>query len=181
MKKENIAQAINSRSIDDADYWIEKLQLQAHPEGGYFRETFAGADILKIEGLPSRYTGPRKTYTLIYYLLKSGQVSNLHRLKSDEIFTFYAGSPLILHQIDESGHYRQEKLGLDYSEDISFQRLIKAGVWFGATVSEKDSFSLVGCFVAPGFEFDDFEMGNRASLLALYPRHAKVIEELTLS
>lgn len=170
-----------SHSLKDADDWIEKLQLQAHPEGGYFRETFAGADILKIEGLPEKYSGPRRTYTLIYYLLKSGQVSRLHRLKSDEIFAFYAGSPLILHQIDEAGLYWQEKLGPDENDDISFQRVIKAGVWFGAAVSREASFSLVGCFVAPGFDFDDFELGDRAGLLALYPRHKTVIERLTVA
>ena len=170
----------NSRLVNSADEWIEKLQLHEHPEGGYYRETFAGADILTIEGLPKRYTGSRKTYTLIYYLLKSGQSSHLHRLKSDEIFTFYTGSPLILHSINESGHYRREKLGLDNGGDISFQRLMKAGVWFGATVSEEDSFSLVGCFVAPGFEFQDFQLGSRSELLALFPRHRSVIEMLTV-
>jgi predicted cupin superfamily sugar epimerase len=164
-----------------AEYWIEKLHLQPHPEGGYYRETFVGSDMIKAEGLPIKYGGPRKTYTVIYYLLQNDQISHFHRLKSDEIFVFYDGCPLILHLIDESGCYRQEGLGHDENGEISFHRVIKAGTWFGAAVSDAAGFSLVGCMVAPGFEFDDFELGKRQELLTRYPQHEEIIKKLTVA
>ncbi len=163
----------------DADYWIEKLSLSPHPEGGYFNETFMATDVIPTDNLSRNYEGPRKAYTSIYFLLKSGQISHLHRLKSDELWNYHSGSPVTVHVIDLKGNYYAKKLGPDPDNQESFQVLIEAGVWFGAEVDDEDSYSLVGCFVSPGFEFIDFELAEREELIEKYPEHTSIIEKLT--
>ena len=164
---------------NDADYWIEKLYLSPHPEGGYFNETFVASDIINTDNLPRDYEGPRKAYTSIYFLLRSGQISRLHRLKSDELWNYHSGSPVTIYIIDPDGNYREKKLGPDPENFESFQVIVEAGCWFGATVDERDSYSLVGCFVSPGFEFIDFELAERVELIKKYPEHSSIIQKLT--
>jgi predicted cupin superfamily sugar epimerase len=164
-----------------ADYLIRKLDLTPHPEGGYFRETFAAADIIETDHLERDFNGSRKAYTSIYFLLKSDQVSHLHRLKSDELWNYHSGSPLTIHIIDKEGGYTQKKVGLHPDRDESFQQVVKAGCWFGATVDDEDSYALVGCVVSPGFEFEDFELGGREELIRRYPQHRSIIQKLTLT
>ena len=163
----------------DADYWIEKLSLTAHPEGGYFRETFAASDIIETDNLERNYNGQRKACTLIYFLLRSGQISHLHRLKSDELWAYHSGMPLTIHIIDPEGNYSEEKLGPDPDNGESFQAAVRAGCWFGSTVDGENSFSLVGCFVSPGFKYSDFELAEREELIKMYPEHSTVINQLT--
>ncbi len=151
----------NGISMKDSDYWIERLGLIEHPEGGYFRETFKSSDVMNMDALPDRYTGDRTASTAIFFLLKSGQVSLFHRLKSDEVWHFYTGSPLILHVLDPDKGYQQKYLGSDLENGQSFQIIIESGKWFGGTVLHENSYTLVGCTVAPGFEFVDFEVGRR--------------------
>lgn len=155
------------------------MQLTAHPEGGYFRETYRSNEILEIEQLPKRYQVAHSFSTAIYYLLKGNQFSAFHRLKSDEVWHFYTGSTLIIHIISERGEYSEIKLGANLDEGEVFQVVIPAGCWFGATVSDKESFTLVGCTIAPGFDFSDFELGSCDELLKLFPQHRKIIEKLT--
>lgn len=162
-----------------ADYWINKLQLQEHPEGGYFRETYRSDEILDADQLPDRYDTAHSFSTAIYYLLKGNQFSAFHRLKSDEVWHFYAGSSLTIHIISEAGEYAQIKLGDDFNAEEIFQAVIPAGSWFGATVDDKSSFTLVGCTIAPSFDFSDFELGNREKLLKQFPQHRAIIERLT--
>jgi len=169
----------NHKKYIDADYWIEKLSLAPHPEGGYFNETFAATDIINTDNLPRDYEGPRKAYTSIYFLLRSSQISRLHRLKSDELWNYHSGSPITIYIIDPDGNYREKKLGPDSDNFESFQVIIEAGCWFGATVDESDSYSLVGCFVSPGFEFIDFELAEREELIKKYPEHHSIIKKLT--
>jgi len=157
-----------------ASYWVKKLGLIKHPEGGYYRETYRSAELISQQGLPAQFSGTRAFSTAIYYLLPSNEISSLHRIKSDEVWHFYAGSQLTIHVIDEKGAYAQIKLG-----DDCFQAVVHAGCWFGATVDEPQSYALVGCTVAPGFDFADFEMAKRADLLAHYPQHHAIIERLT--
>ncbi len=163
----------------DADYWIERLELAEHPEGGYFRQVYKSREQVSGDCLSGRYGGPRSLSSCIYYLLKGSQFSALHRLKSDEIWHFHAGSPLTLFVIDRDGVLTRRKLGTDPDGGEAFHGVIKAGGWFGATVDDPRSYSLVGCTVAPGFEYDDFELGGRDELLRRYPLHADVIERLT--
>ena len=164
-----------------ADYWIEALRLIAHAEGGYYRETYRASERIPAEALPGRYRGDRALSTAILFLLRSGQCSAFHRIRSDELWHFHAGSPLTVHVIASDGHYRLQHLGQDPERGQRVQSLVPAGHWFGATVDEPDSFSLVGCTVAPGFEFADFELADRQMLLAVCPEQRAVIEMLTPS
>jgi uncharacterized protein len=167
-----------SQNLQNAEYWIKKLDLTPHPEGGYYKETFASNDVISTSTL-ERYRGkPRKAYTLIYYLLKSGQVSKFHLLQSDEIWNFYFGSTLTIHVIKEDGMYIEKKLGQDIERSESFQHAVEHGAWFGASVDGENSFALVGCFVSPGFDFEDFEIGNMDYLLQSFPEHHNIIEKL---
>ena len=163
----------------NADYWIRVLNLQSHPEGGYYNEVFAGRDMIEAQQLPGGFTGSRRAYTSIYFLLKSGQVSKLHRLKSDELWNFYAGSPVTIHVIHPDGTYESLKLGPDPEKGEMFQHCVQAGCWFGSTVDHPRSYGLTGCFVAPGFDFEDFELADTESLIREFPRHADFIRRLT--
>ena len=164
----------------DSTYWIKKLNLSPHPEGGFFRECYRSDETIPREALPHRYSDRRVFFTSIYYLLESHQISRLHRLKSDELWHFYTGSPLTIHVFKNDGNlYNSFILGPDPGNKHIYQQIIHRGNWFGASVNESDSFTLVGCVVAPGFEFDDFEKGNRDELLSKYPDYADIIERLT--
>lgn len=157
-----------------ANDWIARLQLEPHPEGGYFRRSYTAESTLTL----SDRAGPRPVATAIYYLLKGGQRSRLHRLKSDELWHFYAGSPLTVHVFDGSGRYAAWRLGADPTLGQRFQLAVQAGCWFGATVDDPVGFGLVGCTVAPGFDFADFELADRVALARRYPQHAELIERL---
>ena len=165
----------------DAWYWIEKLRLCQHPEGGWYARTFQSDEILDRNSLPERYPGARLVYTVIYYLLKGSEFSAFHRIKSDEVWHFYAGSGLTLYVIDKAGALHEEKLGSDPQRGESFQALVKAGCWFAARVDDPASYTLVGCTVAPGFEYEDFELAERSRLTEEYPQHKEIIERLTRS
>jgi len=160
-------------------YWIEKLGLEKHPEGGYFKEVYRSEEIIPKQSLHKRYLGDRNHSTSIYFLLTSNEFSAFHRIKSDETWHFYSGSPVTVHMIDESGKYSNVKLGSNPENGEVFQFAIPHGVWFAASVNEPDSFTLVGCTVAPGFHFDDFELGKREELIKLFPQYEGVIRKFT--
>ncbi|MBN1671228.1 MAG: cupin domain-containing protein [Kiritimatiellae bacterium] len=162
-----------------AEYWIDRLRLSRHPEGGYFRETYRSTETISPAALPHRYGGRRSISTAIYYLLTDGECSGLHRVKSDEVWHFYAGSPLTLHIINERGDYAQIALGASPDRGETLQATVKAGCWFGATVDPPQAYALAGCTVAPGFDFADFQLAHRQDLLQLYPEHRAIIERLT--
>ncbi len=164
----------------EAQLIIARLGLEKHPEGGFFRETYRSEESVPAANLPTRFSGGSRSFaTAIYYLLVAEEFSALHRIKSDEIWHYHAGGPLTIHVLDTVGRYFRHTLGGDCRGDASFQVVVKAGSWFGASLDEPDSFALVGCTVSPGFDFRDFEMGNRAELLQLYPQHSEIIERLT--
>jgi len=163
----------------DARYWIEKLQLREHPEGGFFRESYRSRDLLNADQLPARYGGGRSASTAIYFLLTGGQFSAFHRLKSDEIWHFYEGSPLTVYIIDDEGTLSAMRLGRNLEQSESFQVSIPAGCWLAAAPDESTSCSLVGCTVSPGFEYADFELADRETLARAYPAHRAIIERLT--
>ncbi|MCC7439347.1 MAG: cupin domain-containing protein [Armatimonadetes bacterium] len=160
-----------------AEDWIAHLQLTAHPEGGYFRETYRSAET--VSPTSSRYTGQRAASTAIYFLLRGNQISRLHRLCADEVWHFYAGSSLTLHLLFASGKYEAIRLGDAIGNGEQLQAVIPAGCWFGANLNRPDSFTLVGCTVAPGFDFQDFEMGTRSELIKKFPQHQEIVEQLT--
>jgi uncharacterized protein len=163
----------------DVAYWIEALQLSRHPEGGYFRRTYQASEGIGREHLPERFQGPRYFSTAIFYLLPGNEVSRFHRLKADEIWHFHTGSGLTLYVIDRTGSLVSMKLGADWERGETFQVVILSGCWFGAMVNDPASYSLVGCTVSPGFEYEDFELSNRERLLASHPDHRWIIEKLT--
>ena len=160
-------------------HWIKTLEMTPHPEGGYYKEIYRSQDIIQTTGLPQRYSSPRNTSTSIYFLLTGDNFSAFHRLKSDEIWHFYTGSSLTIYVIAEDGTYTAQKLGSDYENGEIFQFVVPANHWFASRCNDPEGFSLVGCMVAPGFDFADFEMAERESLIKAFPQHGEIISELT--
>lgn len=163
----------------DADFWIHALELKPHPEGGYFRETYRSAERLPARPGAARPGGSLALSTAILFLLRGHDRSRLHRLGADELWHFHTGAALTLHRIEESGNCHESRLGLALERGEQPQVLVRAGEWFGASLEGGSSFALVGCTVAPGFEYQDFELGVRAELVARYPQHRALIERLT--
>ncbi len=162
----------------DPQYYVSKLGLVPHPEGGYYKSTFASEERTTDQELSVNFEGERKLYTSIYFLLTSNDVSHFHRLKSDELWYYHAGSPLTIHMIDEDGGYKEIKLGLDLDNREVPQALVPKKSIFGSSVMEEDTYSLVGCMVSPGFEFQDFELFSQAELLSEFPEHKDIIIKL---
>lgn len=161
---------------EQAKYWIKKLDLRQHPEGGFFTEIYRST---RYVNLPE-YDGPRSVCTAIYYLLIGDQFSFFHRIKSDEIWHFYAGSTLSLHIIEEEENkisLREIKLGSNIDNNETFHAVIKSGSWFAASVIDHESYSLVGCTVSPGFDYRDWEIGQLQTLKRQYPQYKSVIEK----
>jgi len=165
----------------NAQYWIEHLELLEHPEGGYFRETYRSADAITESGLPGRFSGSHAVSTAIYFLVLNRFPSRLHRLKSDEIWHFYEGDPITLSLLHPDKRLETIRLGRNPDNGEVFQATVPAGCWFGGTVEAPGSYALVGCTVAPGFDFTDFELGTRSRLLPEFPEHADTIEMLAVS
>jgi predicted cupin superfamily sugar epimerase len=164
-----------------AKYWIEKLKLIPHPEGGYFRQTYRADLVIEGEALPPNFTGPRSASTAIYFLLDGENFSAFHRIRSDELWHFYAGTSLEIHVIDRTGIYSRLLLGNNPDAGEKFQAVVKAGCWFASCVQDPRSFALVGCTVAPGFDFEDFELAKRSELNRLFPQHKSLIARLIRS
>ena len=163
----------------DATYWVKRLRLEPHPEGGYFRQTYRSDVTIAREALPAGFAGARAASTAIYFLLEGKNFSAFHRLRSDEIWHFYIGAPVSVHVIDTSGKYSSIILGNDPDAGQVLQAVVSAGCWFASHVSDWASFAVVGCTVAPGFDFGDFEMGMRGKLVAKYPQLSEIIWRLT--
>ena len=162
-----------------AEEIITKLGLAPHPEGGWFRETYRATETVLGAVLPDRFSGDRSFCTAIYYLLEKGDISAFHRIKSDELWHFHTGTVLTVHLFSQEGEYQALPLSADLTAGASFQVVVPAGCWFGAEVTGGGDFSLVGCTVAPGFDFVDFEMADRESLLRQFPDHGELIRRLT--
>ncbi len=159
--------------------WIEALGLAPHPEGGHFREVYRSADVIPAAGLPARYGAARCAATSIYFLLEGRERSHLHRLRSDEVWYHHAGGVLRIAVILPDGTRRDVRLGSALSSDARPQAVLPAGAWFGAQLESDSDFALIGCAVAPGFDFADFELGRRTALLAAFPQHRELIMDLT--
>jgi predicted cupin superfamily sugar epimerase len=150
---------------------VSRLGLVPHPEGGYYKETYRSA-----ESIPGR---GRSVCTAIHYLLPAGAFSALHRIKSDELWFFHAGGPLVVAELAADGTVEETVLGVDLAAGQAPQHAVPAGRWFGAYPAPGTAFALVSCAVAPGFDFADFELGRRDELLAAYPQARALIERLT--
>ena len=158
-----------------ADDWTARLGLIRHPEGGWYRETYRSSERIERAALPPRFGGPRAFSTAIYYLLRAGERSALHRIKSDEVWHHYAGDAVELWLLEEPGGARQVRLGGDGEPQV----IVPAGVWYGARVVDGGAYALMGGTVAPGFDFADFELADRAALLATWPGERAIIETMT--
>ena len=159
----------------NAQYYIDNLNMVAHPEGGYYVSSFRAE-----EGIQTRNV-ERPIYTSIYFLLRSQDISHFHRLKSDELWYYHGGSPLTVHMIYEDGTYEAKKLGLNISGGETPQVLVPKNTIFGSSVDEENTFSLVGCMVSPGFDFADFELFTQAELTKQYPQHEEIISKMALT
>jgi len=158
---------------------IRSLNLTKHPEGGYYREIYRSNEFIPVEVLENR-KNTKKPYrnisTSIYYLLVNSDVSLFHRIKSDEIWHFYQGSPLLLHILDEE---KQEYRNITLGKDLVFQVVVPKNVWFSAEILDKSSYSLIGCTVSPGFEFEDFEIAKSQDLISKFPQWENLIKKFT--
>lgn len=166
---------------EQARYWVDKLHLVKHPEGGYYVRTYFAREWIAGEHLPARFGGARPFSTAIFYLLPGDEFSAFHRIQSDEMWHFHAGNALDLYVIDPDGRLSLKVLGPDIEQGQCFQHVVEAGCWFAAAARDGASFSLVGCTVAPGFSYEDFELGDREALTARYPQHADLIQRFTRS
>jgi uncharacterized protein len=152
----------------DVPLLVKALDLQPHPEGGYYKETYRGPAL----------TNGRSAGTAIYFLLEPGNFSAFHRIDADECWHFYSGIPLWVHVLHPNGHYERIELGNDFASGARPQALVKAGCWFASECAGEKGFSLVGCTVSPGFLFDGFELAKANELVQTYPQHQALIERL---
>ena len=160
-----------------SEYWIKALNLIKHPEGGYFQESYRSPEMIHLKSGSAILE--RNSASSIYFLLPGNEVSCFHRLRYDEIWYYHAGSPLTVYMIDGSGRLSEQKLGLDIAAGESPQIVVPRGYIFGAAVSQVDSYTLIGCVVSPGFDYQDFELLSRKTLLEQYPQHHNIIIKLT--
>lgn len=164
--------------MKDAAYWIKHLGLKAHPEGGYYKETYRATETVARGGLPARFGGDRNFSTAIFFLLGSEDISAFHRIKSDELWHFHAGTSLSIYVLSDHG-LNVKRLGSNLEAGESLQVVIPANAWFGAKVNETGGYTLAGCTVSPGFDFSDFELAKRSELTKTFPDHRDIIEQLT--
>lgn len=134
---------------------IHHYQMQSHPEGGYFRQTYRAAGTIPPAVLPEGFSGERPFSTAIYFLLEQGNFSAFHRIRSDECWHFYEGQTLLVHVLDQSGSLNTIRLGPDLTNGEVYQYVVPANCWFASEPAPGTDYSLVGCTVAPGFDFAD--------------------------
>ena len=161
-----------------ADYFVKKLRMEPHPEGGYYKEIYQNPITIDNTSLPPGFEGNRKLSSTIYFLLKAGQVSQLHRLSSDEVWFFHYGSSLEMHLIDERGTHAVKKLGLNPEKGESPQLLVPANMIFGARPVEQSGFTLVSTMVSPAFEFRDFELYKAEDVCVMFPHLRETVSKI---
>lgn len=157
---------------------ISKFNLLPHPEGGYFAETYRSPNQFD-NNQNGDFPSKRNWSTAIYFLLVKDSFSAFHKIKSDEVWHFYFGSPIEVIVITPTGELKKTVLGTNFNQGEVFQYTVSVGNWFGSRVKQPGEFGFVGCTVAPGFSFEDFEMPTRQDLLLQFPQHKQIILELT--
>ncbi len=162
-----------------AAYYIQTPGPNSHAEGGSFRKTYRPEITLPHSFLETGFKGARQASTGIYFLLEYGQFGAFHKIASDEMWHFYEGCTLSIYEIDTDGLLYTHKLGRNTDNGEEFQCVIKAGNWFASRCEVEKGFSLVGCTVSPGFDFEDFELAEPAALSIQFPQHAELIYSLT--
>ncbi len=157
--------------------WLAVLNMNKHPEGGYYQEIYKSGCSTTIASSKEGNPKERSLMTSIYFMLERGNYSGFHRIKSDELWHFYDGDPLFVHEINLEGNYIKHLVGKDPSKGQMPFCCIPAGSWFASELISDGEFCLVGCTVAPGFEFEDFELANEA-LIDQYPKYEGLISRL---
>ncbi|MFN7095995.1 MAG: cupin domain-containing protein [Gammaproteobacteria bacterium] len=151
---------------------IKKLGLQLHPEGGYYKETYLSDDTVQTP------RGDRPSATHIYFLILKDNFSAWHRLKSDEIWNFYKGSPLTIRIIDVNGRLQEVILGDPFTvEGATYKHVVGKNQWFSAALNDDEPYALVGCTVSPGFVPADFQLGMAGHLIKQFPQHTDIIKK----
>jgi len=167
--------------MNDISKIIERLDLQPHPEGGFFKETYRSKGVINTDSLDLEYKSSRNYSTCIYFLLTSDNFSAFHKIKQDEIWHFYDGATIELHTISPEGNHEKHLIGKNFENGETPQLVVPGGYWFAAKVLGENSYSLVGCTVAPGFSFEDFDLAKREALISNFPQHKSVITKFTTS
>jgi predicted cupin superfamily sugar epimerase len=164
-----------------ADEVKKILGLAPHPcEGGFYVRTYESGERVRATAFSdNRYSGPRFTSTAIYYLLEPTTFSEMHRLKSDEIFHFYAGDAVEMLQLHLGGRGEIIHIGNRLDQGERPQVLAPRNVWQGSRLAPGGQWALLGCTVSPGFEFEDYETESRAALCAGWPEFCEIICALT--
>jgi hypothetical protein len=157
---------------------VQQFQLQPHPEGGYYKETYRSPEIIPQQILSRNFGGDRAFSTAIYFLLEKENFSAFHRIESDEVWHFYAGQTLLVHIIHLNGKLETIHLGNDILKGEQFQYVVPARCWFASEPAVDAAFSFVGCTVAPGFDFEDFELAKADELVKHFPQHEVLIKRL---
>ena len=152
---------------------VDKLGLQEHPEGGFYKETYRSHQTIETD--KNVY---RNISTAIYFLLENENKSLFHRIKSDELWFFHQGEALEIVFIKE-GVLNTIILGNNLENGEVVQATIPANTWFASRVKNLKGYSLVSCTVAPGFDFTDFELAKREDLLNEFPNLKETIEKFT--
>ena len=161
-----------------AQQLINFYNLLPHPEGGYYKETYKSDEIINRSALPNRFDGDRVFSTAIFFLLERGEFSAFHRIKSDECWHFYSGGTLLVYIIEADGQMEIIRMGNDIENRELFQYVVPANCWFASIPAPESDFSLVGCTVSPGFDFNDFEMAEANKLIEQFSQHAETINAL---
>ena len=157
---------------------IQRYGLESHPEGGWYKQSYKSNEQIAARALPERFGTSRVFSTAIYFLLEKGNFSAFHRIKSDECWHFYAGDPLLIYIIEQTGELKVISLGSDHESGQSFQYVVPANCWFASRPAPESEYCFVGCTVSPGFEFDDLELADATVLSTIYPQHKHIIIEL---
>ncbi|MFN8288728.1 MAG: cupin domain-containing protein [Chitinophagaceae bacterium] len=164
--------------MSPAEQLISTFNLQPHPEGGWYVQTYKSGEKIPAAALPHRFGGDRPFSTAIYFLLEEGNFSAFHRIRSDECWHFYAGDPLEIFIISNDGPLQTVVLGTDSSRGQVFQFVVPACCWFASRPASGSRYCFVGCTVAPGFDFADFELADADSLSATFPKLEGLIRQL---
>jgi predicted cupin superfamily sugar epimerase len=161
----------------DADQLIDFYQLAQHIEGGFFREDFK-SDVVLPGGVLGK-EGPRSLITTCYYLLKRGDRSIFHRLASDEMWIFLKGGPVDFFEIDPCGRLHTSQLGPEVRLGQQLKHLVKKGHWFGVLPQASTEYAFFSAIVFPGFEYVDWEKGEKQHLKTLCSEAHTIIDRLT--
>ena len=155
-----------------AGYWLAKLGLKPHPEGGHYKEVYRSDNEVSV----AKSSSKKSAVTSIYYLLEKSDFSSFHRISSDEIWYFHRGEAVIIHTLESD--MKLTSVELSDGQSGVFSHVVKAGKWFSAELKEKKGFALVSCAVAPGFEFEGFELAEKKELRSEFPNHVEIIDRL---